>query len=161
MRPNAQSQADDLRPTRARHPVYAYVLASGWVGLALGLFWWSLFKSQTWPDPGPPIFRLVGIATGVTISFGALPALVAVRLIRARRWRRGRAEAIAGGAAALLLSIAVFIYVEGAYAGFGTRATLRAAAGVIGLWLVPNTIAGAIAGWLYWRLAGSPAGEPK
>jgi hypothetical protein len=150
-----------LRPAAARHPAFAYVLASGWVGLALGLLWWSAFKSQAWPDPGPPIFQLVGVATGATIALAALPAALAVRLIRARGWRRGRADAIAGAVVACGLSLAVFLFFEGAFAGFKTAVTPRAVAGVLGFWFAPNTLAGALAGWLYWRLAGSQRGAPR
>ncbi len=134
------------------NPLRAYLFAAGTVGFALGAAWSIALSLIAAPDPGPPLLRLFTITTGAAIALPAAPAFAAVLLIRAFRWPPGKADIIAGAIIALLLSVLVFLGVEGLFADFKTPVTLRAGAGLFGFWLLPNMIAGAIAGLIYARL---------
>lgn len=136
-------------------PVFAFLGAAIVVGLGLGAGWRLAFGDVQDLDVWNSL-KIIATALAATIILPALPAAMAVRLIRRRMWRRGRADAIAGALIALILSALVFVFVEGAFADFQTPVRLRAVVGVVCFWLVPNSLAGALAGYMYWRLAGRP-----
>lgn len=137
-------------------PVIAYLCATALVGIALGLVWSAAFRVWNDADPLLSAASMFAMTIGATVVLPALPSLIALRMIRRRGWPRGLADALAGAVIALLLSTLVFLYFEGVHADFKTPVRVRAVAGVLGFWLAPNAIAGAVAGWLYWRFAGSP-----
>ncbi|WP_304072814.1 hypothetical protein [Maricaulis maris] len=92
------------------------------------------------------IAPFLGFLVGLVVAFfTAIPALILTGVIRAIRWPRPFADMIGGGGlgAALIVGMSgMAIARDGSWSGWLT---------VTGF-----ALAGAISGWVYWRVAGRP-----
>ena len=127
--------------------MFACYVAGVAVALEFGLYWGfvagSVFAAGLSAIVIAPV---IGFLVGLVVAFlTAIPALILTGVIRATRWPRPFADMIGGGGlgAALIAGLSgVAIARDGSWSGWLTVAGFA--------------LAGAISGWVYWRVAGRP-----